>query len=145
MVCAPLIVFLWFLRARKKQKAKLFVAENGPFGTPVLTPKIPPKGFMWVPFLRPFPGNEAHKLFWGCPKWGVLGGRQKVFYVEKVFVLFLPPSFSRSFQALESSPQRKILGQDIPRTSGECPGVRGKKLSPHRSDRRIIKFLRGRP
>ena len=42
---------------------------------------------MWVPFLRPFPGNEAHKLFSGGPKWGVSGGGQKV-YVEKVYVLF---------------------------------------------------------
>ena len=42
---------------------------------------------MRVPFLRPFPGNEAHKLFSEGPKWGVLGGGQKV-YVEKVYVLF---------------------------------------------------------
>ena len=45
---------------------------------------------MWVPFLRPFPGNEAHKLFSGGPKSGVLGGGQKV-YVEKVYVLFRSP------------------------------------------------------
>ena len=63
------------------------MAEDGPFGTPFLTPKIAPKKFMWVPFLRPFPGNEAHKLFLGGPEWGVSGGMQKV-YVEKVYVLF---------------------------------------------------------
>ena len=34
---------------------------------------------MWVPFSRPFPGDEAHKLLSG----GGLGGGQKV-YVEKV-------------------------------------------------------------
>ena len=45
---------------------------------------------MWVPFLRPFPGNEAHKLFSGGPKSGVLGGGKKV-YVEKVYVLFRSP------------------------------------------------------
>ena len=45
---------------------------------------------MWVPFWRPFPGNEAHKLFSGGPKWGVLGGGRKV-YVEKVYVLFPSP------------------------------------------------------
>ena len=39
------------------------------------------------PFLRSFPGNEAHKLFSGGPTWGVLGGGQKV-YVEKMYVLF---------------------------------------------------------
>ena len=48
------------LRAGKKQSTKLFAAEEGPFGTPFLTPKTPPKKFMRVPFLRPFPGNEAH-------------------------------------------------------------------------------------
>ena len=44
---------------RKKQETKLFVAENGLFGTPCLTPKIPPEKFVWVPFFA-FPGNEAH-------------------------------------------------------------------------------------
>ena len=39
---------------------------------------------------RPFRGNEAHKLFSGGPKWGVLGGGQEV-YVENVYVLFLFP------------------------------------------------------
>ena len=43
---------------------------------------------MWVPFLRSFPRNEAHKLFFSeGPKLGVLGGGQKV-YVERVYVLF---------------------------------------------------------
>ena len=50
---------------------------------------------MWVPFLRPFPGNEAHQLFSGGPKWGVLGGGQKV-YVEKVSVLFLSPTKNKN-------------------------------------------------
>ena len=44
---------------------------------------------MWGPFLRSFPGNEAHILFTGGPKCGVLGGGQKV-YVEKVYVFFPP-------------------------------------------------------
>ena len=60
-------------------------------GPPFLTPKILPKKFMWVLFLRPFPGNEAHKLFSGGPNWSVLGGGQKV-YVEKVYVLFRSPN-----------------------------------------------------
>ena len=42
------------------------MAENGPFGTPFLTPKIPPKKFMWVSFWRSFPGNEAHQLCSGA-------------------------------------------------------------------------------
>ena len=47
---------------------------------------------MWVPFLRSFPGNEAHELFFsGCSiKNGAFWvGGQKV-YVEKVDVLFRP-------------------------------------------------------
>ena len=79
------------------------MAEDGPFGTPPLDPKIPPKKFMWVPFWRPFPGNEAHKLFSGGPKWGVLGGGQKV-YAEKVYVLFLSPR-----KSLFSNPFRVFL------------------------------------
>ena len=57
--------------------------EIAPSGTPLSHPKIPPKKFMWVP------GNEAYKLFSGGPKWGVLGGGQKV-YVDKVYVFFCP-------------------------------------------------------
>ena len=45
---------------------------------------------MWVPFWRSFPGHEARRLLSGGSKWGGLGGGQKV-YVEKVYVLFLPP------------------------------------------------------
>ena len=44
------------------QAPKLIVAENGPFATVFLTPKIPPKKFMWVPFLCSCPGNEARKF-----------------------------------------------------------------------------------
>ena len=56
-------------------------------GPPFLNPKICPKKLMWVLFLPRFPGNEAHIIFSGVPKWGVLGGGQKV-YVEKVYMLF---------------------------------------------------------
>ena len=62
------------------------MAQNGLFRTPFLTPKIPAKVYVYVPLLRSFPGNEAHKLFSGGPKSGVLGGGQKA-YVEKVYVL----------------------------------------------------------
>ena len=44
---------------------------------------------MWVPFLRPFPGNEAHKLFFWEAKMGCFWWGQKV-YVENVYVLFSP-------------------------------------------------------
>ena len=60
------------------------MAENGAFGTPFLAPEIARKSLSGSIFAF-FPGNEAHKLL---PV--VLGGGQKV-YVEKVYVLFLPP------------------------------------------------------
>ena len=46
----------------RKNQLNFIVAENGPFGTPFLTPKLLLKkkqAYMWVPFLRSFPGNEA--------------------------------------------------------------------------------------
>ena len=36
-------------------------------------PKIPPKKVFVGPFLRSFPGNEAHKLFFWGPRMGGLG------------------------------------------------------------------------
>ena len=59
------------------------MARLGPHFWP---PQIPPKNFMWVPFLRSFPGNDSHKLFSGGPKGGVLDGGQKA-YVDKVYTL----------------------------------------------------------
>ena len=50
---------------------------------PPFDPKNPPENVHVGPLLR-----EAHKLFSGGPKWGVLGGGQKV-YVEKVYVPFV--------------------------------------------------------
>ena len=61
-------------------------------GPPLFDPKIPREKFMWVPFLRSFPGNEAHKVvinFSGGPKWGVLVGGQRV-YVEKFMCFSVP-------------------------------------------------------
>ena len=63
-------------------------------GTPFWPPKSPEKVYVYVPVLRSFPGNEAHKLFSGDPKWGVLGGGQKV-YVEKVYVLIFQNNYFR--------------------------------------------------
>ena len=67
------------------------MAHIGPFGTPFLTPKLPLKKFLWVLFLRSFPGNEAHKLFsffLGVQNGVFWVGGQRV-YVEKVYVLVL--------------------------------------------------------
>ena len=52
---------------------------------------------MWVPFLRSFPGNEAHQLFSGAHNGGFWVWGQKV-NVEKVYVLF--PSLSHLSQKL---------------------------------------------
>ena len=66
------------LMAGKNNKLNFLWPKMACLGPFFLTPKSTPKKFMWVPFLGPFPGNEAHKLFSGGPKWGVLGGGQKV-------------------------------------------------------------------
>ena len=84
------------------------MARKWPVWDPFLTPKPPPKKFMWVPLLRSFPGNEAHKLFSEGPRWGVLGGGQKA-YVEKVHVLF--PSLIRVMDVRAENggrPHRKV-------------------------------------
>ena len=60
-------------------------------GPPFGPKNLPEKVYVYVPLLRPFPGNEAHKLFSGGQKWGVLDGGQKV-YVENVYVLFRSPN-----------------------------------------------------
>ena len=58
------------------------MAENGLFGAPFLTPRIPPKKLMWVPFLRPFPENEAHHFYF------FPGAQNGVFWVgAKKFLL----------------------------------------------------------
>ena len=68
------------------------MARLGPrFGPP----KSPENVYVYVPLLRSFPGNEAHKLFSGGPKSGVLGEGQKV-YVENFYVLF--PSLIRELE-----------------------------------------------
>ena len=66
------------------------MAENGPFGAPFLAPKIPPKKFMWVPFLRPFPGNEAHKFFFLGAQIGVFRVGAKMFMLKKFMCFFRP-------------------------------------------------------
>ena len=41
------------------------MTENGQFGAPFLTPKIPEKVYVG-PLLRSFPGDEPHNFFWGA-------------------------------------------------------------------------------
>ena len=49
-------------KGRQKTKLNFLWPTMARLGPPFLTPKIHPEKFMRVPFLRPFPGNEAHKL-----------------------------------------------------------------------------------
>ena len=74
------------------------MAENGPFGTPFLTPKIPRKCLCGSLFLRSFPGNEAHKLFLGAQNGGFRVGCKK--FMLKKFMCFFGPLF------LPESPSR---------------------------------------
>ena len=46
---------------QKEKETKLFMAETGPFGTPFLTPKIPPKKFTQVLVKK---GVPARLLAW---------------------------------------------------------------------------------
>ena len=59
--------FPGWLRAEKINQT--FRGRKWPVWDPLFDPQNPPRiSFLWVPFLRPFPGNEAHKLFSGGPK-----------------------------------------------------------------------------
>ena len=70
------------------------MVKNGLFGTPFLTPKISPKMFMWLPFCVLSQEMRHTTFFSGGPKWGVLGGGQKVYVLfpsptqETIFRLF---------------------------------------------------------
>ena len=77
----------------KNKKLNLLRPKMARLRPLLLAPQIPPEKLMWVPFLRSLPGNEAHKLTSGSPKWGHFGWGQKV-YVEKVDVLLLSLKFS---------------------------------------------------
>ena len=73
------------------------MARLGPrFGPP----KSPEKVYVYVPLLRSFPGNEAHKLLSGGPKSGVLGGGKK--FMLKKFMCFFRPLFKSRAKALYS-------------------------------------------
>ena len=45
---------------------------------------------MWVPFLRSFPGNEAHNFCLGGAKWGFWVGGGKKFMLKKFMCFFRP-------------------------------------------------------
>ena len=61
------------------------MAEDAPFGTPLLTPEILPKNLCGSLFGVLSQEMRHINFFRGDPKWGLLGGGQKV-YVEKVHV-----------------------------------------------------------
>ena len=91
-VCESITLF-WKVtpnKGRKKNNKLNFLwPKMARLGPQLWPPKSPRKKFMWVFCLRSFPGNEAHKLFSGGPKSGVLVGGQKV--MLKTFMCFLCP------------------------------------------------------
>ena len=71
------------LGSHPTSRVSQFCGPKWPVWDPLFDPKPLEKVYVG-PFLGPFPGNEAH-IFSGDPKWGVLGGGQKV-YVEKLTI-----------------------------------------------------------
>ena len=71
------------IEARKKTINYTFCGRKWPIWDPFLTQKISPPKFMWVPLLRPLPGNEAHQLFAGGPKLGVYPDPPILAFLEK--------------------------------------------------------------
>ena len=68
-------------------------------GTPFLTPKIPPKKFMWGPVFASFPRKSGTQAFFSAPKMGCWVGAKK--FVLKKFMCFFGPLslFSRIWRA----------------------------------------------
>ena len=83
--------FSCFLRAgkskKKNNKLNFLWPIHAPLG-PLFDPKNPPENVCVGPFLRPFPGNEAHKLFFWGPKLGCFGCG---FLLKMFMCLFGPP------------------------------------------------------
>ena len=52
------------LRTGKEQSTKLFCGRRWPVWDPVFDPQNPPEKVYVGSFLRSFPANEAHKLFY---------------------------------------------------------------------------------
>ena len=105
-------------------------------------PKNRPKKIMWVPFLRSFPGDEAHQLFAGGPKWGVLGGGQEV-YVEKVYELFFFRKLEKAV-AVRNSLLEKFSGKFrrcwkiVDRSSGSAKCYPCQGLGVFRQGKRLL-------
>ena len=74
------------IRAGKNNKLN-FCSPKWPVWDPLFDPKFPPEKVYVDPFFCVLSQEMRHINFFLGPKWGVLGGGQKV-YVEKVYVLF---------------------------------------------------------
>ena len=124
------------------------MAENGPFGTPFLTPEIPPQKVYVGPLLRSFPGKEARKIFSGGPKWGSRAGAKKL--MLKKFLCFCGPLLrpvmikpvGRIFEISDSNPMRgKCEGPSHPRKASEVAkrglSKRAGRLQKHANERQL--------
>ena len=93
---------------------------------PRFCPKIPspPGKFTLVPFLRSFPGNEAHKLFsWG-PKMGFWVGAKK-FMLKTSMCFFRPRSLYQGFRKrMEKVDGGLTCQKGCQKTSDTPPGSR---------------------
>ena len=107
---------------QEKNKLNFLWPKMARLGPRFGPPKSPEKVYVYVPLLRSFPANEAHKLFSGGPKSGVLGGGQKV-YVEKVYVLFPSLNATRCVRSPMISGKEKTHKHK--QSCGIVPGLGG--------------------
>ena len=79
-------------KGRKNKKLDFLWPKMARLGPRFGPPKSPEKVYVYVPLLRSFPGNEAHKLFLGAQN--RVGA--KTFMLKKFMCFFRPLSKSRS-------------------------------------------------
>ena len=85
---------MYLLSAGKEILTKLFVAQNGPFGTPFWTPKIPRKSLCGSLFCVLSKEMRHINFFLGAQDGAFwVGGGGKMFMLKKFMCFFCPKSF----------------------------------------------------
>ena len=84
------------------------MAQNGLFGTPFDPKTTPQREFMWVTFLRSFPGNEAHQLFSLDLQWGIWGGGQEIYRALHIYYI----SNSKTFYSVSVSASATVINSE---------------------------------
>ena len=91
-MCLFLFLVVARIMAGTKKETKLFVAENGPFGAPFLTPKFPPKSLCGSLLCVLSQDLRHTNFFLGGPKWGGVCVGAKKFMLKKLkFMCFFRP------------------------------------------------------